>query len=235
MSTQRRATPGEWLEEGNLQPADVQANLRDLEFINRRLGGARAVVPHSVRFMVANASADPFRVLDIACGGGDVLREIAGQARRLVRPMVGIGVDVNGQVIGYARSWSADWPELEWMRADALELPFMPASFDLVVCSCFLHHLDFRTAAAVVETAARVSRGAVVVSDLVRSRAGALAFKALCQVAGLHPVTRHDGLLSLERAYSVADLEDIARGARAKRWRLYRTRFCRATIVLEVG
>ncbi len=224
----------EWLDEGRLGPDEVGANLRDLAFINRWLGGASSVLGHVTRAMAASPPGERFHLADIACGGGDLLRAAADRARRMGRAIFGLGVDADTHVLAYAQAASSAYPELHWVRADALGLPFGPASFDLVMCSCFLHHLAAEEAAALMATAATLARRAVVLSDLVQSRLGVAGFRVLCGVARLHAVTRHDGLVSLRRAYRREELLEIANLAGGN-WQLHRHRFCRAALTLSLA
>jgi demethylmenaquinone methyltransferase / 2-methoxy-6-polyprenyl-1,4-benzoquinol methylase len=65
------------------------------------------------------------RVLDACCGTGD----LALAARQAAAGNV-VGVDFSEQMLARARRKA---PELEWIRADVLALPFDDASFDAVV------------------------------------------------------------------------------------------------------
>ena len=56
------------------------------------------------------------------------------------------------------------------MAGDALALPFRNASFDLVSCNLFAHHLSSEQAIQFVNEALRTCRIAVLVNDLVRHR-----------------------------------------------------------------
>jgi SAM-dependent methyltransferase len=225
---------GEWLEQGQLDPEEVGANLRDLALINRWLGGSSSVLGYVAKAIGEARPGEVFRLVDLACGGGDMLRGAADRARQLGRAIWGVGVDANEHVLAYAKAASADYPELRWVRADALRLPLVPTSFDLVMCSCFLHHLDRREAAALMRAAATLTRRTVVLSDLVRSRLGGAGFRLLCLLARLHPVTCHDGLVSLRRAYRPEELAEIARSAGGE-WELHHHRFCRVALTLSVA
>ncbi len=234
LSTESRPADREWLDHGGLQPTEVHTNLRDLELINRWLGGWRSIVPCVIRVMKSAPTRGPFRILDVACGAGDLLRQIVKHARRDDRVILGIGLDRNERVLDHAREKSANYPELIWVRADALALPFSSGAFDLVMCSCFLHHLDPPEATRLLAEAARLSRGGIVVSDLVSGanwQFAPLAFRLLCRLARLHPVTRHDGLLSLQRAYRPDQLAEIAHAAGLTDVNLLRHPFSRATLV----
>jgi len=72
----------EWLDDPRLPPEDVAGNLRDLELVNRLLGGGYAVLAHVEPVLDSMPPKQSVRVLDVACGGGDILRAVARYARR---------------------------------------------------------------------------------------------------------------------------------------------------------
>jgi hypothetical protein len=80
-----------------------------------------------------------------------------------------------------------------------------------VICSTMLHHLDWQQGIALLQSMAAVARHAVVVNDLVRSRLHYYAARLLLAVMACHPVTRHDGSLSVLRAYSVGEVREMVR------------------------
>jgi len=174
-------------------------------------------------------------VLDIACGAGDILRSIAGLARRTRRPLFGIGVDANPLVTAYARAAAEDFGELAWMRGDALSPPFGSRSFDLVICSAFIHHLTPDQAVTCIRQVARVSRGWLIVSDVVRSHPAYLSYPLLAWSLDFAPITRHDGAVSLRRAYTPDELAEFAAAAGLSNWRIHRHRFCRMSLVCAPG
>jgi hypothetical protein len=51
----------------------------------------------------------------------------------------------------------------------------------------------------------------VVVTDLVRSRLSYYAARLMLALTACHEVTRHDGPLSVLRAYSVGEVREMAR------------------------
>ncbi|MCA9255646.1 MAG: class I SAM-dependent methyltransferase, partial [Phycisphaerales bacterium] len=66
-------------------------------------------------------------VLDIACGTGDFARAFAA-----ARPTRVVGADFSAGMLALAANRPAPG---EWCRADALVLPFVDASFDVVSCA----------------------------------------------------------------------------------------------------
>jgi len=69
-------------------------------------------------------------VLDIACGTGVVTR----LAARNVTPGHVTGLDLNAGMLAVARSVSSEGVPINWMEGSALDLPFPPDRFDVVLC-----------------------------------------------------------------------------------------------------
>jgi SAM-dependent methyltransferase len=108
-------------------------------------------------------------VLDVACGAAHV----AEQAAPHVRQVVGLDLTHSLLELGGQRLREAGITNVLLQKGDAAELPFLDASFDLVVCRGALHHFP-RPEEPVAEMA-RVCRpeGRVVVGDVVVTRAEA--------------------------------------------------------------
>jgi ubiquinone/menaquinone biosynthesis C-methylase UbiE len=102
-------------------------------------------------------------------------------------------------------------PLLTLVQADGVCLPFHARTFDIVVCSTMLHHLDWHQGIALLHSMAAVARYGVVVNDLVRSRLPYYAARLVLPVVARNHVTRHDGPLSVLRAYSVEEVREMAR------------------------
>jgi SAM-dependent methyltransferase len=102
-------------------------------------------------------------VLDVACGAGHAAEQVAPHVRQIV------GLDLTPALLeaGADRLRQAGITNVLLQEGNAADLPFVDASFDLVLCRGALHHFS-RPEQAVAEMA-RVCRpgGRVVVSDMV--------------------------------------------------------------------
>ncbi len=229
----KRVEAEEWLDRPGLSEEDIYANLRDMETVNHYLGGARAVISHLRPLLERLPAGGELQVLDIACGGGCLLRRIAQLARCLDKTVRGTGVDSNPAVIAYAGEKAQHLPELAWLQADAFTLPFAPQSFDVVICSTFLHHMNPSPAAEFLRSLTHLFRRRLIVSDLAPSFPCYLAFLILARLAGFHAVSRNDGAVSLRRAYRLHELAALAKAAGLNNWSIHRHSVCRMTLVSD--
>jgi 2-polyprenyl-3-methyl-5-hydroxy-6-metoxy-1,4-benzoquinol methylase len=98
-----------------------------------------------------------------------------------------------------------------------MRLPFDDESIDVVLASQLLHHFPADEAVAVVSEMNRVARTAVVISDLRRSFLAAAGLWIASFPLGFHPVSRHDGVVSVMRGFVPGELADIIEKATGKR------------------
>ena len=67
--------------------------------------------------------------------------------------------------------------------------------------------------AAALGEMARVTRGRVIINDLARSRLALALVWLATRLLAVHPISRHDGPLSVRRAYAPAELLELFRRA----------------------
>jgi ubiquinone/menaquinone biosynthesis C-methylase UbiE len=200
----QRLTSAHELLDGDLADRrSLEGNLRDLRRINRLLGGTRlsrraieALLPHD---------RDRIEVLDIGTGAADIPEALVGDKRRTFAVTA---IDSRTEVIEAAlrsRPRLAALPGLTLRVGDGRSLPFGDASFDVAHGSMLLHHLDVTDARALIAEMARVARRGIVLNDLARGRGHWIAAWVLLHVATTNAFTRHDGPLSVRRAWSLAE------------------------------
>ena len=77
------------------------------------------------------AASSPDSVLETAAGSGVVTRSLAQKLKPDARYVV---TDLNQPMLDYAAARQGAKSRIEWRQADALDLPFAAASFDVVCC-----------------------------------------------------------------------------------------------------
>lgn len=202
----------ERMDAGEGSPEEVAEAYRLLDTVNERLGGHR-LTERILAPLFADRTGPPdarsarprrLEIADVAGGDGAFavrLREQALGADRDARVTV---VDLSP--VGL----SAMPPGVAAVRGDAFALPLADQAVDLAHCSCFFHHLSTAGARDVLAEMCRISRRAVIVNDLVRSRVAAAAIWALTRTVVSNRLVRADGPLSVLKAFLPGELLGIA-------------------------
>jgi ubiquinone/menaquinone biosynthesis C-methylase UbiE len=231
----RRRDAVELLDSASIDEGTLAGNLRDLRRANRYLGGLAIVRRHVWRALAALPADEPVRVLDVGTGAADLPLALAAWARQQGRAVRVAGLDHHAQVVAYAAHQTGGQPAVRLVRADACALPFSDGAFDYAVCALTLHHLPPPDAVTVLAALGRVARRGVLVSDLERSWPGYLATWLWSRVCTTNPLTRHDGPLSVLRAYTAPELRALAAAAGLPAARVYREPFFRLALVAWHG
>jgi len=212
-SFQHRADEAEIMDDLKQPNHEFTAAYRELEIINANLGGIRAIE----RFLPAGQ--DPL-ILDVAAGACDVSEALLRRRRCRI-----VTLDLNRRGLQLARQ---SWPVV----GDALDLPFRDGSFDVVMASLFFHHLTNDNCVRVLREMSRIASRRVLVNDLHRHRLAYFSIRALTTLFSKSRMVRHDGPVSVRRAFRPAELLDIARRAGVGA-RVYRSFPYRLVLVVE--
>lgn len=214
----RRRTP-ELMDDPALERDRHVRALKDLARLNHLSGGARTFWSHLRRESV---STEPLRVLDVACGGGDVVLDLARLSRASGRPLEVDGCDLSPRAVRVA-SVSARRRCLpsRFFVLDALREPF-PSGYDFLISNLFLHHLDEPQAVSLLARMAASARSGILVSDLERTRRGLLLVWVVTRMFCRSLVVRHDGLASVRAAFQKEELRALADRAGLKAFTLTR-------------
>lgn len=219
-----RAAGAELMDEADVEAAELARTLSDLRRVNRLLGGRRSVFRHLLPMIrrVAAAGRTPVRVLDVATGSGDLPLALASWGRARGLPLAVTATDSHPGTLAFARAHTAADAAVRVAQADALDLPFADGEFDLAFCSTALHHFDPYPAIRVLREAGRVAAHGLVVSDLRRSVSALVGAHLLAATLWRRSrLTRHDGPLSVRRAYTPEELAMLGHAAGMPDARVY--------------
>jgi len=184
--------------------------LINLQKLNRRFGSHRIIRHFLNRWL---KPGETLTILDACTGFGDIPRLVVEWARKKGSKVKVLAVDMQPATLEIAQQRSALFPEISYVQADVRS--FEPGeSFDIVLCSLALHHFAWREAVEILERLSRLSHRAVLVSDLVRSISGILGVYLLTSTVFRNPMTKFDGRLSIRRAFSFAEMRNLALEAR---------------------
>ncbi len=192
---------------------ELEENLRDVARLNRFFGGAWLIRAQVARLLEGVPSDQPVTILDVGTGGADLPMALVRSARQRGRPLRVLALDRNDRIVAVARRLAAGYPEIIFLRGDGLHLPVKDKAVDLGLLSLALHHQEPPEAVAVLSELNRTARLGFVVNDLMRSRPAYLLVWLATRLFARHRMSRHDGPLSVLRAYTPGEILELARRA----------------------
>jgi len=208
----KRTAPRELPElmDGECSYQDFLACVRSLEQVNRWLMGYRPTLAWLDR--LPRGLAEPVSIVDAGSGGGGLLREISGWARRRGISVQLTGLDLNPHAARAAAESSREEHGIVWLTADALN--YQPAKpVDIIVCSLMAHHLEDAEIVAFLRWMEATAQAGWFINDLERSERASRMFQWLAGVAGWHRFVKHDGPVSFRRAFRHEDWAQLVAAA----------------------
>lgn len=227
--TPARRRGAEHIDDPALDGATALRSLEDVARSNALFGGRRAVLAaldDVLGDVLAEAGAARLTLLDVGTGVGDIPWHARRMAERRGVALETYGVELSPVLAAASRARVGGS-----VCADAFALPFADRSIDVVTCSQVAHHFAEPELLALLRELDRVARRRVVVADLRRSYLAAAGFWLASWPLGFHPVTRHDGVVSVFRGFVPDELSAlvtratgaVARVRRGLGWRVVST------------
>lgn len=167
----------------------AQASRRDLRHINRLMDNSAWIGQ-----VLRERRRDFEAILDLGAGTGELGRALG--ARGL-------------EVAGLDRcSRPHDWPPAaRWFQTDVLAFSGW-AGFPVVIGNLFFHHFD-QTQLAAIGAQLDLHARMIVACEPVRRRRSRWLFSLACRLIRAHPVTRHDGHVSIVAGFRGDELPQL--------------------------
>jgi len=209
--------------------SELEKDLRNIRQLNRFFGSHRLVL-HFLRRWIK--PGDHVRIVDLATGSGDIPRLIVDYAQKIGAKVEVDALDRQSATLEIARKLSGNYPEISYIDANILE--WQPADpYDIVLCSLALHHFSDEDAVRLLRRYRELSQKFVLVSDLRRGLLATIGVYLLTALIFCEPMTRYDGRVSAARAFSFAELDDLAGRAGWRNFQHKKFHFARQAIWLE--
>jgi len=193
--------------------AEMTCCMMDISRVNGLFGGRLVTMVHVRRLLAALPADRPITVLDVGTGAGDIPREVVRWARRHGRRIRVFALDRSADTLTIAARNVRKYPEITFLRGDALALPIRPGAVDLTISAMTLHHLEPDPGVRYLAEMDAAARVGVVVNDLVRSRIAHVVVWLITRFVTRSAIARHDGPLSVLRSYTPDEVQSLCEKA----------------------
>jgi len=206
----QRSTEIEIMDDLQCKGPVVDQTLREIEFINRWLGG-NAVTLEGVQELLSGRTNKSVSIADLGCGGGDLLKLIADWGRRNNIPLQLTGIDANPHIIEFAKSSCKDYPEIKFETLDVLSPEFAERSFDIVLGTLFYHHFSNDQLVKIFHQFKHQVGIGFLLNDIHRHWLAFHSIRLLTKLFSKSRMVQYDAPLSVLRAFSRSELQEIFR------------------------
>jgi 2-polyprenyl-3-methyl-5-hydroxy-6-metoxy-1,4-benzoquinol methylase len=132
----KRSLQKEILDQNDIAFADIALNMKELEFINSKLGGHSITIKGFKELLKEKKEVS---VCEIGCGGGDNLSAIFRYSTRHNIDASFTGIDINKDCIAFAKE-NSKIENVNYIVSDYNKITFESEKPDIIFSSLFCHH-----------------------------------------------------------------------------------------------
>lgn len=202
--SQRNDNLTEWMDRPDCDAELLQNTYRQFTTINRLLSGWSSIYKNHIKPILAKKQGRS-SILDIGCGGGDIIRLLHKHCEMDGYEVEFTGIDPDSRSMEYLSS--RDWPDSVTFRAVfSHTLVEESRKFDIVISNHLVHHLTGPQLRSVCSDAEKLTRELVIFSDIERSDLGYISFSMIAPLIFRNSYIVKDGKISIRRSYRKPEL-----------------------------
>jgi SAM-dependent methyltransferase len=204
----QRSREPELMDGADVSPAEFAACMHDLAQVNAITLARRPTLAFIDHALQATEGGRVLSIMDVGFGEGDMLRAIHRLARRRGRDVRLIGVDLNPRSEPVATAATPVDMPIAYHTGDYADWP-VSDPIDIVLSSLVTHHMRQNEIVRFLEWMELRAALGWFVNDLHRHWFAFHGFRLLATVMRWHPFVRHDGPVSIARAFVSADWDSL--------------------------
>lgn len=182
----------------------------DINRVNRVLGGNRITI-RAVEQLIEDHPQESYTIVDMGCGDGTMLREVAKHCERKGVQARLIGIDLNEEALQLALEASKEYPQIVYRHEDILKLETEHFPCDILINTLCMHHFTDAQLTVFLKKFIALGKIGIVINDLHRSRWAYYLFKLFSSIFIKTKVAKIDGLISISKGFVKSDLLSYAK------------------------
>jgi len=206
LNTKFRTDETEIMDDFALEGEILRDALDKIASINQLLGGNLLTLRGVQELIATLPKTSEITIVDVGCGNGDMLRNLADFGLKHNLNFKLIGIDANNFTINHAKELSGNYPNISYRCEDVFGKSFSDLKYDIVLCTLTLHHFKEDEIIKLMTVFNANSSIGIVINDLHRSALAYRLFQGLCFVFRLNSMSREDGLTSILRGFKKEEL-----------------------------
>ena len=188
--------------------------------INQLLGGNKLTLKGVQDLLPSNAKVTEIVIVDVGCGNGDMLRNLADFGFKNNYNFRLIGIDANNFTISHAQKLSEKYSNISYRCLDISSESFQELQYDIVLCTLTLHHFKDIQIIQLLNVFYKNTTIGIVINDLQRSAVAYRLFQGFCFVFQLNDMSREDGLISILRGFKKEELVEFSKKLRFSKYNI---------------
>jgi 2-polyprenyl-3-methyl-5-hydroxy-6-metoxy-1,4-benzoquinol methylase len=215
VNTKYRTNEEEIMDDFSIDGDLLHDALDKLATINTWLGG-NGVTIEGLKILLKEQPKDKtITIIDLGCGGGDILRDVARFGKKEGYVFELIGIDANQHATDYAAKLSSKYNNIRFLNCDVFSEEFKVLEYDIAITTLFLHHFKGNQLLELMNHLLKRSRIGLVVNDLHRHRLAYYLFK-LITIPVKNKMIIKDGLTSVLRGFKRKELVHLSEQLNSK-------------------
>jgi 2-polyprenyl-3-methyl-5-hydroxy-6-metoxy-1,4-benzoquinol methylase len=217
---QIRSTQEELMDDLACEGAVVEQTLRELDFINKWLGGNEITVHALKEAWKTIPKEQTITIADLGCGSGEMLRIISEMASKENRTVRLIGMDANPQIVAYAQTHSSAYSNIAFEAINVFSEEFRNQKFDIVLATLFMHHFSKEELITLLSSLQKQTRYSIIINDIHRHPFAYYSIKWLTQLFSKSAMVKFDAPLSVLRSFKRLEWVEIMQSISQKDYSL---------------
>jgi 2-polyprenyl-3-methyl-5-hydroxy-6-metoxy-1,4-benzoquinol methylase len=235
MSLRKRSAEPEIMDDLDCHGDVVDQTLRELEVINRLLGGDHVTIEGIKKLLNSrktNRTVDTegtervavntqrgkqdlrsVMIGDLGCGGGDLAVKMVKWGRQHGVSIDVEGIDANPHIVNFAKRNCKDFKEISFHALDVFSAEFKSKKYDITTATLFIHHFTDEQLVELFKSMKDQSRLGVVINDIHRHTLSYHSIKWLTSLFSRSAMVKFDAPLSVRRAFRKDELIAILKSA----------------------